>query len=503
MINLSKFLKSKRISKEVSRENTNEEHGKAPSPSPPESTEQVEISSSLWLSKRLLVIIVMFTCYVHTAFIRFNISIAVVEMTNAKKIETGNTTEIRPAEFDWDSKTVGVVLSIFYYGGLFSFLFGSVVGKIGGARSCALSMLLSGSLTMLQPLSLHYGFYTFLACRLINGLPESLAMVSILEVCSKWVPENEKSKLMSFTVNGLNVGAAVVHSLCAFLADRWGWPMIFYGTGALSITMSIICFILVKNRPTDDKWISEKEVAYIQQGIKGTSKGKVVHAYKRILLSLPVWAILSSRFTLMWISTILITNLPLYVKDLTQKSITQVGMMSSLPTAISIFVIPICGILMDFIKKSFKMSATTLYKTLISGAFLFNSALFLCSIALSNFTVSMVSFVLIMMSQSIINLSSQIVTISIAPNSSSVIAALGMFAFNLSSILSRSITGFMIKNHSVEEWNNCFILTSGVSLFGAIFFLLFGSSEVQSWAATPTKEPGESPSSNENRAEPS
>ncbi|XP_065208487.1 vesicular glutamate transporter 3-like [Planococcus citri] len=481
-------------------QNVDVARGKTP-PSSSLATESTNVSSSLWLSKRFLVVIVMFICYVNTAFIRFNISIALVEMTSEKHIKIGNTTEIQPPEFDWDSKTEGLILSIFYYGGLITFLFGGTVSKLGGARSCALSMMLSGLLTMLQPISLQYGFYAFLGCRLLTGLPESLVIVSILEVCSKWIPENEKSKLMSYVVNGLNVGAAIVHGFCAFLADGWGWSMIFYGTGAVSVILSIICFIAVKNRPSEDKWITEKELAYIQQGIKATSKGKVVHPYRRILSSLPVWAVLTTRFTVMWIVTILITNLPLYVKDLTHEHITRVGMISSLPTAISIIVIPTCGILMDYIKKSCEIPATTLHKILISGAFLFNSALFLCCAEFSNFTVSMVSFVLIMMSQSIVNLGSQIVTISIAPNSSSVIAGLGMFAFNLSSILSRTLTGLMTTHHSVEEWNNCFILTSGVSLFGAIFFVLFGSSEVQSWAQLPAKEQDKSHNSNENHLE--
>ena len=38
---------------------------------------------------------------------------------------------------------------------------------------------------------------------------------------------------------------------------------------------------------------------------------------------------------------------------------------------------------------------------------------------------------------------------------------------------------------TLEAWRNVFYVTAGIQLFGAIFFVIFGSGELQPWAMTP------------------
>lgn len=49
----------------------------------------------LWISKRFLVVVLMFVCYINAAFIRCNISIAVVEMTSTKEITANNSIKVQ------------------------------------------------------------------------------------------------------------------------------------------------------------------------------------------------------------------------------------------------------------------------------------------------------------------------------------------------------------------------------------------------------------------------
>ncbi|XP_065208429.1 vesicular glutamate transporter 2.2-like [Planococcus citri] len=445
---------------------------------------------SLWLSKRLLVAVLMFLCHVNRSFLRFNISIAVVEMTSAKQIHSGNSTELMPAPFDWDSKTVGLVMSMFYYGGLLSFIGGPIGAKLGGAVSCSLFMMLSAITTILQPISLKYGFNLFLACRLFTGIFESFFTVSMADICAQWIPIREKSKLMAFSVIGFQTGVAFVHSFCAFLASGWGWTMVFYATGSICLISSILCFFLVKNQPLDDPRISKRELMYILEGTATSPRKMAIHPYKKILTSGPVWALFISRFTQMWLFTILITCLPLYVKDLSHRDIKEIGMLSSIPNILSIFMLPICGILLDCARNA-NISVTKTHKILTSGAFIFGGVIFLAVSIISDFMFSLIAFVLIQMSLAIISLVSQILIISIAPNSSSVIAGLCLFAYSTSSISAHNITGFMTTNHSLQEWNNCFLLTSGVSILSAVIFTVYGSSEAQSWSTSSPDKPEE------------
>ncbi|KAL6955773.1 hypothetical protein U1Q18_051704, partial [Sarracenia purpurea var. burkii] len=83
----------------------------------------------------------------------------------------------------------------------------------------------------------------------------------------------------------------------------------------------------------------------------------------------------------------------------------------------------------------------------------------------------------------------RVIIVNLAPEHSSVVAGIESTVYSLSAIAAQTITGFMITNHSSQEWNNCFYLAAVISTLGAVIFALYGSSETQPWASTsPTKE---------------
>ncbi|XP_065208450.1 uncharacterized transporter slc-17.2-like [Planococcus citri] len=435
----------------------------------------------LWHSKRFLVALFMALCHLNTVFSRFNISIAIVEMTYPKIIETENSTVTQPPEFSWDSATVGSTLSIFYYGGFVAFLVSFMVSRIGGATSCSLTMMVSGIITILHPISLQHSFFLFLVCRFIVGISESLLLISVLEIHSQWTPQNEKSKLISISTSGINIGVAIVHGVCALLAHTWGWRMIFYVTGSISLITSLLCSIFIKNRPSDDKRISKQELSYMQERIALSSKKEVMHPYRDIITSSAVWALLSGKFAVTFGVSFITTFLPMYIKDTTQSDINKVGLISSTPNVLNIFMLPICGILLDYGKR-INISVTLMHKILIGGSFILTSILFASSATISNFIVSIICFLLIQTLLFVINLVNQIIIISIAPNSSSIVAGLCTAVLAVSCISTRSLTTSMTTNHTLEEWNRCLLVMGGVSLFGGVLFIVWGSSEAQPWS---------------------
>ncbi|XP_065208461.1 sialin-like isoform X2 [Planococcus citri] len=362
--------------------------------------------SPLWFSKRFFVAVMLAVCHLNSSFSRFNISIALVEMTYSKQIKNGNLTETQLPEFDWDANIKGLILSIFYYGGLVSFLGSYFVSKIGGANCCALTMMSSGIITLFHPISLQYSFFLFLVCRFVVGISESLLVVSIFEVSSQWTPKNERSQLVSISTTGVNIGLAIVHGVCAFVAFNWGWRMIFYVTGSISLITSSVCFILMKNRPSDDKRISKRELSYIQERITTVPPKKVRHPYMKIISSAAVWALLVVKFAVVTGMTFISTFLPMYVKDITHKDINEVGIISSLPNILNIFMLPVWGILLDY-GKSINISVTLMHKIIIGGSFILIGVLFASAALISNFTVSIISFLLIQTLLFLIGLVSQ------------------------------------------------------------------------------------------------
>ncbi|XP_065208435.1 vesicular glutamate transporter 3-like [Planococcus citri] len=438
------------------------------------------VAPPLLPSKRILVVAVLFLCLVVSQVVRNHINITVVEMTSNKSLIDSNITI--PPEFDWDSTRVALVISIFAYGGLFSFLGGFIVNFLGGSVSCAVFMVISGITTLLHPYALNVHFYYFLACRFITGLSQTFLYVSVIEMYSRWFPLQERSKLVSFSFNGSNVGVAIVYPFSGYLAHRWGWETVFYVTGTLPLIMAVICLLAVKNHPSQDKFMSKEEREYIIQGTDNNKLAKTNHPYKKIVTSGPVWALCCLIFVYMWIVTNLGVCLPLYVKDVTQKNTDEIGWISAIPSVVYTLMFPVVGPLMDHFSNRGIMSLTRIHKIMVTIAFTSATIFFIASTFLSNLSVTLSYFVVIDILMSTVPLITEIVVVSIAPDHTSIVAGLVVFFFSLGAIFAATITGLMITHHTVQEWNNCFYLAAFVAIIGTVIFVKFGSSRAQKWA---------------------
>ncbi|XP_025408338.1 uncharacterized transporter slc-17.2-like [Sipha flava] len=58
----------------------------------------------------------------------------------------------------------------------------------------------------------------------------------------------------------------------------------------------------------------------------------------------------------------------------------------------------------------------------------------------------------------------------------------------ISGVLNPVVTSYIRKNKDKEEWTMIFSVTSGVFLFGALFYGLFSSGERQPWTSFETVE---------------
>ncbi|XP_065208347.1 vesicular glutamate transporter 2-like [Planococcus citri] len=481
-------------------------------------------SPSMWYSKRCLLTILLFLGCVHMHSLKANLSIALVEMTSNKTrevnstesnlsipslesnmsipslesnlsipsieitsnrtMENGNQTNIIPPEFNWDSNTVALIISMFSYGYAFCLFGGRMATKFGGAVTYGIAMLLSGVVTILQPPSLYADFYLFLLARILAGLTESIAYASTAEIVARWIPLKERSRLMSYSFSGIYVGSAVTYPVCGYIANRWGWPAVFYTTGTTCMICASLWMIFIRNDPSKDKWISKQELLYILQSTEKTPRKQVVHPYRKILTSGPFWALCFAKTTYSWGYTLLVTCFPLYVKDMTNRRTDQIGYISAIPNFVCIFVVPITGTIMDYCQNKSKIKINKLHKILMSLGFILGSFLLMIPAFVQNFTISMICFVLVKVALAFNFLITQLACIYMAPQHSSILAGFTAFCYILSSILSPTMVGLIVKNHKWEEWSMIFLLASGVLMCGGIIFLLFGSTELQPWASS-------------------
>jgi ACS family sodium-dependent inorganic phosphate cotransporter len=80
---------------------------------------------------------------------------------------------VQTADFDWDSKTQGLVLSSFFYGYIITQILGGwLAGRLGGNRVYGIGVLVTAIFTLLTPPLANVSVYLLVAVRIIEGLFE-------------------------------------------------------------------------------------------------------------------------------------------------------------------------------------------------------------------------------------------------------------------------------------------------------------------------------------------
>uniref|UniRef100_A0A1B6KYE3 Major facilitator superfamily (MFS) profile domain-containing protein n=2 Tax=Graphocephala atropunctata TaxID=36148 RepID=A0A1B6KYE3_9HEMI len=126
-----------------------------------------------WKRRRHLVTFLAFLGFINVYTLRVNMSIAIVAMNSPYNVTMDNGTVVEGQDFNWDSKTRGVILSSFFYGYLFTQILGGWLGaRLGGSRVFGVGIAVTALLTLLIPLVANISFSLLVAIRVIEGIFE-------------------------------------------------------------------------------------------------------------------------------------------------------------------------------------------------------------------------------------------------------------------------------------------------------------------------------------------
>ncbi|XP_065208358.1 sialin-like [Planococcus citri] len=444
-------------------------------------------NTKLWGSKRLLVAILMFFSYIYIFMLRGNLSIAIVEMTSEKNITIGDKIVTQKPEFSWDMKTKGWILSVFSYGFLFSAVGGYLSTKYGGVRVVGLGVMCTAIITILSPVTLRTSVYLFAIGRVAEGLFDSFAFAGTSDVWSKWIPTNELPQIVIISHVGHNVAASTTFPLCGLIAEYFGWPMIFYFSGTFAMIWCIIFLTFVRNDPSQDTKISPEELRYLKRSIEIKDRQTIKYPWKKILTSKPLWCLCLNKMAYSWSQATVIHCFPLYIKDMTKRNTAHVGLLSGIPNVINIFLIPIIGLLIGYLQNSRGFNPSQLHKWILTIGFSSAGALFI-AVGFTNFTISLICFVLTVIFLSACSSIHHVMTVSISRDHAGLVAGIASFWYSVSAIVAPLSLGFIVVDHTYQEWGIFFALSGCIAILAAIITVLFGSSGDQNWSSTSTNQ---------------
>ncbi|XP_063234153.1 vesicular glutamate transporter 2-like isoform X2 [Bacillus rossius redtenbacheri] len=325
----------------------------------------------VWRRRRFVLVLAVFFGQVVKMILRVNMSIAVVDMTEERPVPSDNGTTVQAREFDWDAGTRGLLLSSFFYGFLLTQLAGGVLAtRLGAARLFGLGVLVASAVTLLSPAAARVHLRCLLALRFFEGLCEGLLGPSVQLLWARWIPLQERNRVVGFSFSGNSWGYVVGFSLSSLISEKLGWPSIFYFSGAAGILWFAVWWAVVEEYPENDRHVSPPELAYIKQSLgswENHSKQVAPVPYCRILASLPVWAFVLPAMAEAWFTQNMITQLPAFLRDVLRTDVQNLGLLSSVQHAVMVAVLYALAPVADALTSRNILSITTVRKLYMCG----------------------------------------------------------------------------------------------------------------------------------------
>ncbi|KAJ9171394.1 hypothetical protein P3X46_014771 [Hevea brasiliensis] len=266
--------------------------------------------------KRWVIVLLCFCAFLLCNMDRVNMSIAILPMSQ---------------EFNWNSATVGLIQSSFFWGYLMTQILGGIwADKIGGKLVLGFGVVWWSVATVLTPIAARIGLPFLLMMRAFMGLGEGVAMPAMNNILSKWIPVSERSRSLALVYSGMYLGSVTGLAVSPILIHKFGWPSVFYLFGSLGSIWFALWLRKAYSSPKDDPELSAQEEKLILWG--STSKEPVsVIPWKLILSKAPVWALIISHFCHNWGTFILLTWMPTYYNQVLKFNLTESGLFCVLP----------------------------------------------------------------------------------------------------------------------------------------------------------------------------
>ncbi|XP_047176524.1 ascorbate transporter, chloroplastic [Vigna umbellata] len=266
--------------------------------------------------KRWVIVLLCFSAFLLCNMDRVNMSIAILPMSQ---------------EYNWNSATVGLIQSSFFWGYLLTQIVGGIwADKIGGKLVLGFGVIWWSIATVLTPIAAKLGLPFLLIMRAFMGIGEGVAMPAMNNILSKWIPVSERSRSLALVYSGMYLGSVTGLAFSPVLIQKFGWPSVFYSFGSLGSIWFVLWLSKAYSSPKEDPDLGVEEKKLILGG--NVSKEPVtVIPWKLILSKAPVWALIISNFCHNWGTFILLTWMPTYYNQVLKFNLTESGLFCVLP----------------------------------------------------------------------------------------------------------------------------------------------------------------------------
>ncbi|WP_412481072.1 MFS transporter [Azonexus sp. IMCC34839] len=152
------------------------------------------------------------------------------------------------AAFQTSAASLGVLAATYFY--VYTVMqipTGILADTLGPRRILALGGIVGGAGSFL------FGFAPSLDLALVGrtliGLGVSVTFIAMLKLVAVWFEENRFATIVGICMLVGNLGSVLAGAPLSALAQATGWRGVFIGVGALSLTLGVLCWLIVCDSP--------------------------------------------------------------------------------------------------------------------------------------------------------------------------------------------------------------------------------------------------------------
>ena len=419
-----------------------------------------ESNSGFWKTRYSVILMCFaatFVCYID----RVNISVAIIPMAE---------------EFKWDLETQGIILSSFYVGYLIMQVMGGFLAdRFGGKVVLGLGVLIWSFFTIATPWAAFSGMIGLLAARIGMGLGEAVTFPSVYSLITRWFPVHEKAKAVAFNASGIPIGTVFALVVTPIIVSELGWEWAFYLFGLVGVAWYAAWHLVVTNTPAEHPRIAAAEMQFIAANAPATGTVEIP-PMRQFLRNKALWAIIVAHFCNNWTLYVILSWLPKFVNDGLGVAFASVGLIAMLPHLTSFLCLNIAGNIADrLIQRG--LSVTFVRKLMQSIGF---GGLAICLLLITTVDDVWSAIGLLCLGKlfGAAGIGGHSVNhMDIGPRYAGTLMGITNTFATLPGIVAVYITGYILQVSG--SWDLVFIATAGVTLFGMVFYLIFGSGERQ------------------------
>ena len=267
-------------------------------------------------------------CYVD----RVSISVAIIPLAR---------------RFDYAAGAQGLILSAFFWGYFCTQLVGGWMSdRFGGRRVLGAGVAIWSLATLLTPQAAAISFPLLFAIRVVLGLGEGVNFPAIHSLTARWMLVSERARSLSLNFSGMYLGTVLALLASPMIIAAFGWPALFYISGAAGLVWVVAWMLAAADRPEDSRHISPAELAAITSTRNAEARASRV-PWVKIAREKAVWAIVLAHFCSNFGFNILLLWLPTYLHHSFGVTVARVGIYSIVPWIATFVVVNSGGWLAD------------------------------------------------------------------------------------------------------------------------------------------------------------